>query len=58
MLVESGDQQTLISISPRVEQVSLLVNRDDRVSGRDYKDASGYFRLTPGTTARTPSRCG
>ena len=28
-------------------QVSLLVNRDDRVSGRDYQDASGYLRLTP-----------
>ena len=28
-------------------EVSLLINRDDRVSGRDYQDASGYFRLTP-----------
>jgi hypothetical protein len=46
-LIESGDPTTLISTSPRVDQVSLLVNRDDRVSGRDYKDASGYLRLTP-----------
>lgn len=46
MLLESGEQ-TLITTSPRVEQVSLLINRDDRVSGRDYKDASGYLRLVP-----------
>ncbi len=46
LLVESGQQQ-LISISEAVEQVSLLVNRDDRVSGKDYKTASGFFRLTP-----------
>ncbi|MGP0065681.1 MAG: hypothetical protein ACLQGP_19015 [Isosphaeraceae bacterium] len=46
LLVESGQQQ-LISISEPVEQVSLLVNRDSRVSGKDYKTASGYFRLTP-----------
>jgi hypothetical protein len=47
MLIEDGDPKTLITIGPRVDQVSLLVNRDDRVSGRDYKDASGYLRLIP-----------
>jgi hypothetical protein len=47
LAVESGDPKTLISVSPRVEQVSLLVNRNDRVSGRDYRDVSGYLRLVP-----------
>ncbi len=47
MLIEDGDPKTLISISPRVDQVSLLVTREDGVSGRDYKDASGYLRLIP-----------
>jgi hypothetical protein len=47
MLIEDGDPKTLISIGPRVDQVSLLVNRPDGVSGRDYKDASGYLRLIP-----------
>jgi hypothetical protein len=46
LLVESGQQQ-MISISEPVEQVSLLVNRDDRVSGKDYMSASGWYRLTP-----------
>ena len=46
LLVESGQQQ-LIHISEPVEQISLLINRDDRVSGKDYQTASGYFRLTP-----------
>lgn len=47
LMVESGDPKSLISVSPRVEQVSLLINRDDRVSGRDYRDVSGYLRLVP-----------
>ncbi len=47
LLVESGDPKTLISVSPRTEQVSLLINRNDRVSGRDYQDISGYLRLVP-----------
>jgi hypothetical protein len=47
LLVESGDTQQLISISEAVEQVSLLVNRENRVSGKDYRDASGYFRVIP-----------
>ncbi len=46
ILLESGEQ-TLVSTSPRVAQVSLLVTREDGVSGRDYQDASGYLRLTP-----------
>jgi hypothetical protein len=47
LLIESGDQKTLISTTPQVAQVSLLINRDDRVTGSDYKDASGYLRLIP-----------
>ncbi len=47
MLIEDGDPKTLITIGPRVDQVSLLVTREDGVSGRDYKDASGYLRLIP-----------
>jgi hypothetical protein len=46
ILLESG-QSTLISTTPHVAEVSLLVNRDDRVTGRDYRDASGYLKLTP-----------
>ncbi len=46
ILLESGEQ-TLVSTSPRIARVTLLVNRDDRVTGRDYQDASGYLRLTP-----------
>ena len=43
--VESGEP-TLINISDPVEQASLLLNRDNRVFGNDYKDVSGYFRAT------------
>jgi hypothetical protein len=46
LLLESG-QSTPVSVTPRVAQVSMLINRDDRVTGRDYLDASGYLRLTP-----------
>jgi hypothetical protein len=46
LFVESGEP-TLISLGPPVEQASLLVNKDNRISGKDYKDASGFLRLTP-----------
>src|SRR5262245_818307 len=45
LLLESGEP-SLISITEAVEQVSLLINKDNRVSGKDYKAASGYFRVT------------
>jgi hypothetical protein len=45
LFVESGEQ-SLISICEPVEQVSLLVNKDNRVSGKDYRAASGFLRLT------------
>ena len=43
--VESGEP-TLIKISDPVEEASLLLNRDNRIFGNDYKDVSGYFRAT------------
>jgi hypothetical protein len=46
IMLESG-QQTLISTSPRVAEVNLLITREDGATGRPYRDASGYFRLTP-----------
>ncbi len=47
LMVESGDPKTLVNVSPTIEQVSLLINRGNRVSGRDYRDVSGYLRLIP-----------
>jgi hypothetical protein len=44
-LLDDGDQ-TLISISEPVDQVSLLLNRENRPSGKDYQAASGFFRVT------------
>jgi len=46
LLLESG-QSTLVCTTPRVPEVELLINRDDRITGRPYRDASGYLRLTP-----------
>jgi hypothetical protein len=43
--VVSGES-TVISVSQAVEQASLLMNRDNRIFGSDYKDVSGYFRVT------------
>jgi hypothetical protein len=40
-------EPTLVIVSPAVDQASLLLNRDDRIVGHDFKDASGYFRVTP-----------
>jgi len=44
--VEAGEP-TLLSISEAVPEATLLLNRDNRVFGNDYKDVSGYFRVTP-----------
>jgi hypothetical protein len=44
--VDSGEA-TLLSISQAVPEATLLLNRDNRVFGNDYKDVSGYFRVTP-----------
>jgi hypothetical protein len=42
------NEQPLIRISDAVEQASLLLNRDNRAFGKDYNDASGYFRVILG----------
>lgn len=45
--VVEQDLQANISVCDSVDQVSLLLNRDRRVFGKDYKSASGYYRVTP-----------
>ena len=37
---------TLIALSESAAEASILLNRDGHVSGKDYKDASGFFRVT------------
>ena len=44
--VDSGEP-TLIIVSASVEEASLLLNRENRIFGNDYRDASGFFRVTP-----------
>jgi hypothetical protein len=44
-MVASGDP-TLIKISDPVDEATVLVNRDNRISGNDRHDVSGYFRAT------------
>jgi hypothetical protein len=46
IFVDSGEP-TLIVISEPVELASLLLNRENRIFGNDYRDASGFFRVTP-----------
>jgi hypothetical protein len=43
-LLDDGEA-TLISINEPVDQVTLLMNRDNRPYGKDYQAASGYFRV-------------
>jgi hypothetical protein len=40
-----GDH-TLISLSEPTPVASLLLNRENRAYGKDYEDASGWFRVT------------
>lgn len=40
-------EQTLISVCEPADQISLLLNLGDRVFGKDYGAASGYYRVTP-----------
>lgn len=40
-------EPTLVIVSPAVDQASLLLNRENRIIGHDFKDASGFFRVTP-----------
>jgi hypothetical protein len=45
LFIESGEQ-SLINISEPIASISLLVNKDNRVSGKDYQAASGFIRVT------------
>jgi hypothetical protein len=38
---------TMIKLSDPAPQVSLLLNLENRAFGKDYHDASGWFRVTP-----------
>lgn len=40
-------EQTLLSLCESVDQISLILNRGNRVFGKDYNDAGGFFRVTP-----------
>ena len=44
--VDSGEP-ALVIVSPAVDQASLLLNRDDRIFGKDYREVSGFFRVIP-----------
>jgi hypothetical protein len=44
-LIEDG-RSSLIRVSDSVDEASLLLNRDNRIFGRDFRDASGFFRVT------------
>jgi hypothetical protein len=37
---------TLLAVSESASQATLLLTRDGRASGKDYKDATGWFRVT------------
>jgi hypothetical protein len=41
------DMHANINICESADEISLLLSRDGRVSGKDYKAASGYFLVTP-----------
>jgi hypothetical protein len=52
-ILEDGDSSP-IRLSDPVDEASLLLNRENRIFGRDYRDASGFMRVTPrqeGTTS-------
>jgi hypothetical protein len=41
------DQPANINVCDTIDQVSLLLNLDRHVFGKDFKTASGYFHVTP-----------
>jgi len=43
--VDSGEP-TLIAVGETVNEASLLLNRENRIVGRDYREPSGFFRVT------------
>ncbi len=44
--VDNGEP-TMVIVSPTVDEASLLLNRENRIFGKDFRDASGLFRVTP-----------
>jgi hypothetical protein len=44
--VDNGEPAMVI-VSSTVDQASLLLNRENRIFGKDFRDASGLFRVTP-----------
>jgi hypothetical protein len=45
-IVLPAGESTLVSMAAPVPQVSLLLNRENQAVGKDYKDASGFVRIT------------
>lgn len=45
-LVPEGTQE-LLSLSEEVDQASMILNVDGRVTGKDYDRARGHYRVTP-----------
>jgi hypothetical protein len=44
--VDNGEP-TMVIVSSTVDQASLLLNQENRIFGKDFRDASGLFRVTP-----------
>ena len=44
--VDNGEP-TMVIVSSAVDQASLLLNRENRIFGKDFRDATGLFRVTP-----------
>jgi hypothetical protein len=44
---------TLIALGDSIPLASLLLTRDGRASGKDYKDANGWFRVTANQSGPT-----
>jgi hypothetical protein len=44
--VDNGEP-TMVIVSSTVDQASLLLNRENRIFGKDFRDASGLFRVIP-----------
>jgi hypothetical protein len=44
--VDNGEP-TMVIVSSTVDEASLLLNRENRIFGKDFRDASGLFRVTP-----------
>jgi hypothetical protein len=40
------NEPSLVSMTAATPQLSLILNRDNQAVGKDYKDASGFLRLT------------